>query len=655
MQLNPWLKLGLWALTVTIIAGVVELAAWLVGADFSLLSVSGGGRGVLMVVAVGSLLVLMAADRRPAADYGLVIPQNWPRQFLTAVAVGMGCYAGFCGLTVLAGAQAVQTEQATLYRVVTGFLSGMTSMPVATSQQIIFSGYLLSLFRNHYGRAWGVAIAAALFAVCFLVNQPIAISADDLRLMVGMFAVQALLCLMRLSHGTILVPSGALAGCLIVRRVLRRTGLLVVTDPLGTSWWAPAGDPRQSPILWGLVAVAIGVYVWRLRVRGEAQPGTQNAIDASFKRVAPFSNVCMLAPLDLWIGRLRAANWDVGAAYVPRLLGVFAFSTLNTVLSLPERLLLPLILRKRKVQAPVFILGVHRSGTTHLHNLMALDPNLVTPRAYQIMNPIGFLFSGWLLAPLLGAFSPWKRPMDSVRFHLFAPNEDEFALTGVTHLSPYWGPTFPRQWALYDRFIFPGQMTTEERTSWKRHYLLFLRKLVFWRGKRPLLKNPYNTGRVEALVEMFPEAKFVHIYRHPNAVYRSNQHMAREGHCVYQLHDPDELNSYGARFLDNYRAMEDAFYAESAELPARQVVDLKYEELDQNPIEQLKRIYAQLELPWDAKFEERLTSYLASVADYEKNKFRPMPEEQQRLIYAKMSPYFSRWGYAMPEAPAKAA
>jgi len=655
MQLNPWLKLGLWALTVTAVAGALELAAWMMGADFSLLSVSGGGRGVLMVVAVGSLLVLMAADRRPAADYGLVIPQDWPRQFLASLGVGIACYAGFSALTVLVGAQVIHTEQATFYRVTTGILSGMTSMPVAASQQIIFSGYLLSLFRTRYGRAGGVVTAAALFAVCFLVNQPIAISADDLRLAIGMFGVQALLCLMRLSHGTILVPSGALAGCLLVRRVLRRTGLVMLADPTTTSWWAPAGDPRQSPILWGLIALAIGVYAWRLRVRGEAQPGAQNAIDASFKRVTPFSNVCMLAPLDLWIGRLREARWDVGAAYVPRLLGIAAFSTLNTVLSLPERLLLPWLLRNRKVQAPVFILGVHRSGTTHLHNLMALDPNLVTPRAYQIMNPVGFLFSGWLLAPLLGAFSPWKRPMDSVRFHLFAPNEDEFALTGVTRLSPYWGPTFPKQWPHYDRFIFPKQMTAGEQASWKRHYLTFLRKLVFWSGKRPLLKNPYNTARVETLLAMFPEARFVHIYRHPDAVYRSNQHMAREGHCVYQLHDPEEATSYGARFLDNYRAMEDAFYAESADLPARQVVDLRYEDLDQHPIEQLKRIYAQLELSWDARFEQRLESYLASVADYEKNKFRPMPPEQERLIYAKMSPYFARWGYAAPELPAKAA
>ena len=354
----------------------------------------------------------------------------------------------------------------------------------------------------------------------------------------------------------------------------------------------------------------------------------------------------MLSPLDVWLGRLYAAGFRVHVKYVPRLVAVLVFSAVNTVLSLPERLILPLVLRRRRVPDPVFIVGVHRSGTTHLHNLLSLDAQFCAPAAYQTINPVGFLFSGWLITPLLGAFMPWKRPMDSVRFHIFAPQEEEFAISGTSRLSPYWLMSFPRQVAHYEQYAFPEGFSSSQRAKWKRQYMLFLRKLTLWRRKRPLLKNPYNTGRVAMLREMFPKAKFIHISRHPHDVYRSNMHLAREGHVVHQLQEPDPDDSYQTRFLSNYRKMEEAFYQQTADLPAAQLAEIRFEDIEHDPIGQIRRIYAQLSLDLTPAFEKRLQRYLAGIAGYRKNSFRPLPQDDRRKIDATMAALMSRWGYA---------
>ena len=262
--------------------------------------------------------------------------------------------------------------------------------------------------------------------------------------------------------------------------------------------------------------------------------------------------------MDIWLGRLWQARFRVGADYIPRLVAALVMSAVNTVITLPERVLVPLLMRNVKVKPPVFILGTHRSGTTLLHNLLSLDTQYCTPRAFHILNPVGCLFTGWLTTPLLGIFLPGKRPMDGVRFHLFAPQEEEFALASSCEMSVYWGMTFPKQWPEYDRYIYPEQLSHEEQQRWRKAYAFFMKKVAYWSGRRLLSKNPHNTSRMGILSEMYPGAKFVHIRRHPEVVYQSNLHLSEQAHVMCQIQDSDPETSYAARFMDNYLGMEDA-------------------------------------------------------------------------------------------------
>lgn len=645
-KLHPLLKIGLWGMAVAVSAAAVQGITWLLGIDFALHL--GAGSGVILAFALGYLLVMMSMDQRPISDYGIFVGPQWKKFLLSGVAIGVVTYGGYMAVAVAVGAYNISPQPAPAKAWLFVVPAMMMSLPVAMVQQILFSGYLLSVLRDRYHAIVAVLITAAIFAIPMrLIDPEHAFTARSAATITGLFLTATLLGMLRLITGSILLPAGLLAGWIVTRRAIHKGDLLQYAHTDISPWFAVNYDPRQAPVMFILLGTAVaicGVVLWR---RGEGKiAATDATIDPNFKRIFPLSQASMLAPLDVWIPRLVQARFAVGAAYIPRLIATLAFSTANTILTLPERLILPLLVRNRQVKPPVFILGVHRSGTTHLHNMLALDPQFCSPRAYHIMNPAGFNFSGWLVTPLLGLFMPWKRPMDSVRFHLFAPQEEEFAIQGVSHASPYWGIAFPRQWALYDKYIFPDSLPEQEKRQWQRAYLGFVRRLCLFRGNRtPLLKNPYNTGRPAALRELFPGCKFIHISRHPYAVYRSNMHMAKEGHVVSQLQDPDEHDNYQTRFLDNYRAMEQAYLAETANLPEGDLAEVRFEDLEGNELEQIKRLYAELGLEFSPAFERRLIRYLESIANYKKNSYRPLPDAIRSNIDGKLSWLMQRYGY----------
>lgn len=642
---SPWAKTVIWILAVAAAGGAIQAGAWLIGADFNILSQS-IGRGVLLTLALAGLVILMTLDRRTAADYGLVVGEDWPKQLFGSFLLGAATYGAWCLLVLAAGAASIGHSEG-WYPWASGALSGLTAFPLAFAEQLIFSGYLLCMFRDRHGRWTAVVIISLLFAGASRLDNPLAaLDPASQPLLLGMFLIAAFLAVQRLQSGGLVLPTGTLAGWVFLRKVISRTHLLDGPgDPEVARWLLPSGDPRQSPLLWGCLLAGIAIYVWRTRSASQPANSGNAGIATSFKRYFPLSSPSLLAPLDIWLARLWHARFAVGWRYLPRLAATLCVSIANTLVGLPERLLLPLVVRNRRVPDPVFILGVHRSGTTHLHNLLALDPQFVTPRTYHIMNPLGCVFSGWVVTPLLGVFLPGKRPMDDMKFHLFSPQEEEFALMNMTRRSPYWGLTFPRQGAEYDRYIFPSRLSKKEYHGWRQTYMAFLKRLTFWTRRQPLLKNPHNTGRALELRGLFPNAKFIHLHRHPYAVYRSNVHMSREAHCLTQLQDPVAGDTYADRFLDNYRAMEDAYYAEAAWMAPGESVEVRFEDLELDPMGQIERIYCQLGLALSPRFREKLDGYLASVASYQKNRFSTLPEETRRLIYGKLQPLFDRWRY----------
>jgi hypothetical protein len=91
--------------------------------------------------------------------------------------------------------------------------------------------------------------------------------------------------------------------------------------------------------------------------------------------------------------------------------------------------------------------------------------------------------------------------------------------------------------------------------------------------------------------------------------------------------------------------MEQHYYDAAAKLPDDRVAEVRFEELEQDPVGVIERTYEKLGMNLSDDYRARLNDYLQSIAGYRKNVFRPLPEDQRRKAYDKLKPLFDRWGY----------
>jgi len=107
------------------------------------------------------------------------------------------------------------------------------------------------------------------------------------------------------------------------------------------------------------------------------------------------------------------------------------------------------------VEAPVFILGHWRSGTTHLYNVLSKAPHFAYVSPFATALPWDFLLLGNILRPLLEKQLPKHRYIDRVAVDPDSPQEDEIALA---NMSPVTGELLSmRQWAHVATEIFQWQ------------------------------------------------------------------------------------------------------------------------------------------------------------------------------------------------------
>ncbi|WP_425395843.1 sulfotransferase [Aeoliella sp.] len=642
--LSPLAKLAVWAGSIVVLVAIAELLEFATGLPVSLLTKSAGGV-VLLVVALVTLLAVLASEARPAAEYGLVIPANWRRQAFGGMAVGAMFYAAYLVACQSAGVIEWKADAITPSRCAKAALAAVSSIPVSAVQQIIFAGLLLGMLRRATSAIVAVLVPAMVFGLFAAASRQ---DATAPQLFVGLTLLAVLLGVVRLRTGTIVMSTGLLAGAIAVRRIVSKLRLadLDPTNPW-TPWLAPLGDPRLGPVFWTLLTIATAIVTVIVIRHGEREVHEDPAAAASFKRVMPLSNLMAFAPIDRWMVELARARFAVGLMYLPRLVFTLVASGLTTLVTLPERVLAPRLL-KHDVPPPVFIVGMHRSGTTHLHNLMALDPQFRSPRNFEVLNPHGFL-TGWLTTAAMAPLLMWRRPMDSVQMTVLSTQEEEFALAAMGGESPYWMFCFPRRTGELERYWWTDRFESRELARWQQHYVRFLRKLTWRSLRRPLLKNPVNTCRVAMLHEMFPTAQFVYIVRHPHAVYRSNMHFAEHGFAVFQLQDTPPVDSYAQRFLDQYRHATDACEHDLHSLPFGTTARVRFEDLERNPLHCIQQIYDRLGLELSGEYRAALDDYLDRTANYHKNRFGELPPLEAAKVDAIMGPYLIEWGYAPSE------
>ena len=172
-----------------------------------------------------------------------------------------------------------------------------------------------------------------------------------------------------------------------------------------------------------------------------------------------------------------------------RRLSIAAHSLLNSWHEFWEGCLYNRRLAQTQIEhPPLFILGHWRSGTTLLHNLLTLDPNLTYPNLYQVMFAGHFLLTEGLATRLTSWAIPKTRPMDNIPVGWRMSQEDEVALQLRTLLSPYMMLAFQGQREKYVRYFELTDLTPDELALWKSEFERLLKKLTI-REPKPIVRR----------------------------------------------------------------------------------------------------------------------------------------------------------------------
>ncbi len=297
---------------------------------------------------------------------------------------------------------------------------------------------------------------------------------------------------------------------------------------------------------------------------------------------------------------------------------------------------------------PVFVIGHWRSGTTHLHNILSQDPQWATPTNMHVFYSKSF-FTFDRFRALLSSRLPKERGYDQVKVGLDVPEEEEEALLSYSPRSFYHAVIFPRIVdEFFRRYALLEGLDTKELAAWQRDYIWFLKKInLAFNGRQMLLKNPVNTCRIAALTQLFPQARFVHIYRNPYEVFESNIKMIQihtENMRLQKLFPLEELHK---GIIQRYILMMEAYDRQSQALPANMLVEVSFDQVRDRPLEALQHIYTQLSLPGFTNALPYFDQYISSLKSYKQNTYN-YTKENLHSVQQGWGKWVDRWGYKPP-------
>lgn len=328
---------------------------------------------------------------------------------------------------------------------------------------------------------------------------------------------------------------------------------------------------------------------------------------------------------DAWVEtyrrRIRSIDEDSGAHLLGRLLcRAETIRVLQTRLRLEDAWAKNPAILEEPIEQPLFIAGPPRTGTTILLELLALDPQLRAPIAWQAHHPI-FHDEIQDEASAMAAAEAEQELWIDIQPELVTLHELRSDLPcecihfmSLDFGSGYWAmfyatPSYD-EWAAKQSDLVP-------RTY--REHRRFLQTLQYGAPRRRwLLKSPAHLSTLPQLIGEYPDAIVLQTHRDPLKFVGSTASttaMLNWLRCEgTQKEMQGQLALLGfAGMLGLSRSLR-----ESGAVPDEQFVDILYKDLVTKPAEALRKLYAGAGLAWPEGHDEIVTGYLR---DKPKGKF----------------------------------
>lgn len=249
---------------------------------------------------------------------------------------------------------------------------------------------------------------------------------------------------------------------------------------------------------------------------------------------------------------------------------------------------------------PLFVIGHLGSGTAQVQRLLAHDPQFLSPTWYQCLFPNhGRLTEHRLRERLLSRLMPVD-PAQEAATPLAAPQE-EFALAILTGLSPWLFLARPDHPQRILPLLDLALLTPQEQTRWNLAYRTFLQRIAPPGERRLVLNSPWSALRIPLLLELFPTAQFVYVLRAPADDFRVSLMLWRRLILEHSLGTPHE-----ARLEEVVLSIQElthrTYQRDRGLIPPGHRHELRFEDLQRDPLGELERLYAGLGLEgWDRR------------------------------------------------------
>ena len=263
------------------------------------------------------------------------------------------------------------------------------------------------------------------------------------------------------------------------------------------------------------------------------------------------------------------------------------------------------------IEQPIFVTGLPRSGTTFLYNLLMEDDANAAPRCWQTIYP--------------GVVGDPKRERRAIRgvdrqlriFRQLAPDFDS--------MHPFTATT-PQECSEITAHVFASLRfdTTYHIPSYRawldvvghheayRFHRYFLEHLARHEplGRRWILKCPEHVFALDAIRQVYPDARFVFVHRDPMRV------LASVARLTEVLRQPFarriDRASIGRQVCDHWADGATRILDARATTPADRIVHIRYRDLVGDPVATVTQLYAQFGLSCDDHLKSRIAAYVAA-------------------------------------------
>lgn len=263
------------------------------------------------------------------------------------------------------------------------------------------------------------------------------------------------------------------------------------------------------------------------------------------------------------------------------------------------------------IERPIFIVGLPRSGTTFLQQLLAQDKTMRVTPFWEELNPLPDHDPSVrppLDEPLVERA---RKNIDGLRRH--APGllemhqlaveepEEEIYLLGPAFASMVY------EW-VYILPQFAKWYAEQDHTEGYRFFRRILQTLQWLRGgERWLLKAPQHMEQIRPLMTVFPDALFVETLRDPVSAAISNASLSGYGQRIRT--DRPNPHAAGRSCMVIIERLVKKLLADHPENDPR-FLQIQFGDLMKDPLAAAQRVYEAAGIPLSAEVEAAMSAYV---------------------------------------------